>query len=34
VRYDQWLRFAVPLYLALVALGAIAIAVAVAIGLS
>jgi len=34
VRYDQWLRFALPLWLALVALGGVAIAVALAIGLS
>jgi uncharacterized ion transporter superfamily protein YfcC len=34
VRYEQWLRFVVPLYLALMALGALAIAVGVAIGLT
>ena len=34
VRYDQWLKFAVPLYLALMALGALAIAVAMGIGLA
>ncbi len=34
VRYDEWLRFAVPLYLLLMALGAVAIAVAMAIGLT
>jgi uncharacterized ion transporter superfamily protein YfcC len=34
VRYDVWLRFAVPLYLTLVALGGVAIAVAMGIGLS
>jgi len=34
VRYDRWLAFAVPLYLGLMALGAVAIAVAIAIGLT
>ncbi|MSR20129.1 MAG: YfcC family protein [Gemmatimonadetes bacterium] len=34
VHYDEWLRFAVPLYLMLMALGAIAIAVAMGIGLT
>jgi uncharacterized ion transporter superfamily protein YfcC len=34
VRYERWLAFAVPLYLALMALGAGAIAVATLIGLS
>lgn len=34
VRYEQWLRFAAPLYLILMALGAVAIAVAMAIGLT
>ncbi len=34
VRYDQWLKFALPLYLGLVVLGGVAIAVAVAIGLT
>lgn len=34
VRYDDWLAFAGPLYLALVALGGVAIAVAVGVGLS
>ena len=34
VRYDDWLRFAGPLYLALVGLGLVAIAVAVGVGLS
>ncbi len=34
VRYDEWVRFAGPLYLALVGLGGAAIAVAVAIGFS
>ena len=33
VRYDEWLRFAAPLYLALVGLGGIAVAVAVGIDL-
>ena len=32
VRYDEWLRFVLPLYAALLALGAVAIAVAIAIG--
>jgi uncharacterized ion transporter superfamily protein YfcC len=34
VRYDAWVRFAVPLYVALVVLGMAAIAVAVAVGLA
>ena len=33
VRYDRWLRFALPLYLALVAVGMVAILVAIAIGI-
>ncbi len=33
VRYEGWIRFAFPLYLALVLLGCVSIAVAVAIGL-
>jgi uncharacterized ion transporter superfamily protein YfcC len=33
VRYDQWVRFAGPLYLALVGLGGVAIAVAIGVGL-
>jgi len=34
VRYDEWVRFAGPLYLALVGLGGVAIAVAVSVGLA
>ena len=34
VRYEDWIKFTVPLYLALVALGAVAIAIAIAIGLA
>lgn len=34
VRYDEWIRFVAPLYLGLMALGAFAIAVGVAIGLA
>jgi uncharacterized ion transporter superfamily protein YfcC len=34
VRYDQWIRFAVPLWLGLMALGGVAVVVAIAIGLS
>jgi uncharacterized ion transporter superfamily protein YfcC len=34
VRYDDWLKFAGPIYLALVGLGMLAITVAVAVGLS
>ena len=34
VRYEAWMKFAGPLYLALVALGAVSIAVGIAIGLS
>jgi uncharacterized ion transporter superfamily protein YfcC len=34
VRYDEWVRFAGPLYLTLVGLGGAAIAVAVAVGFS
>jgi len=33
VRYEQWMRFTVPLYAALVTLGAVSIAVAIAINL-
>lgn len=33
VRFDRWLRFALPLYLLLVAIGAVAILIAIAIGL-
>ncbi|HET9947310.1 MAG TPA: Na+/H+ antiporter NhaC family protein [Longimicrobiales bacterium] len=33
VRYEQWLRFALPAYLALLALGGVAVAAAIAIGL-
>lgn len=33
VRYDRWLRFAMPLYLLLVAVGIVAILIAIAIGL-
>ena len=33
VRYEHWMRFTFPLYLALVALGGVSIAVAIAIGL-
>lgn len=33
VRYEEWMRFTFPLYLALVALGAVSIAIGVAIGL-
>ena len=34
VRYEEWMKFTVPLYLALVALGGVSIAVAIAIGLT
>jgi len=34
VRYEDWVKFAMPLYLALVALGAVSIAIAIAIGLA
>jgi uncharacterized ion transporter superfamily protein YfcC len=34
VRFEEWMRFAAPLYLALMALGAVAIAVGIAIGLA
>ena len=34
VRYEEWIKFAMPLYLALVALGAVSIAIAIAIGLA
>ncbi len=34
VRYEDWIKFTVPLYLALVALGAVSIAIAIAIGLA
>ncbi len=33
VRYDQWMRFAAPLYLVLVLLGAVSVAAAIAVGL-
>ena len=33
VRYEQWMKFTVPLYLGLVALGGISIAVAIAVNL-
>jgi uncharacterized ion transporter superfamily protein YfcC len=33
VRYEDWMRFTVPLYAALVALGGVSIAIAIAIGL-
>jgi uncharacterized ion transporter superfamily protein YfcC len=33
VRYEDWIKFTAPLYLALIALGAVSIAVAIAIGL-
>ena len=33
VRYDEWFRFAFPLYLALMLLGVLSIVVAIAIGL-
>jgi uncharacterized ion transporter superfamily protein YfcC len=33
VRYEDWMKFTVPLYAALVALGAVAIAIGIAIGL-
>ena len=34
VRYEEWIKFAMPLYLALVVLGALSIAIAIAIGLA
>ncbi|GMV04376.1 MAG: short-chain fatty acids transporter [Gemmatimonadota bacterium] len=34
VRYEEWMRFTAPLWLALMALGAVAVAVGIAIGLS
>lgn len=34
VRYEEWMRFTLPLWLALMALGAVAIAVGIAIGLA
>jgi hypothetical protein len=34
VRYDRWLAFVLPLYGGLMALGALAIAVAIAVGLT
>ncbi len=34
VSYEDWIKFAVPLYLALMALGAVSIAIAIAVGLS
>jgi uncharacterized ion transporter superfamily protein YfcC len=33
VRYEEWLRFALPLYLALLGLGAVAVLAAIGIGL-
>ncbi len=33
VRYEDWIKFTAPLYLALIALGAVSIAIAIAIGL-
>jgi len=33
VRYEDWIKFAIPLYLALIALGSLSIAIAIAIGL-
>ena len=34
VRFEDWMRFTLPLYLGLITLGAVAIAVAVGIGLN
>jgi uncharacterized ion transporter superfamily protein YfcC len=34
LRYDQWLRFVVPLYLLLLALGVAAVTIAMTIGLA
>ncbi len=34
VRYEDWVKFALPLYLALIALGAVSIAIAISIGLA
>jgi uncharacterized ion transporter superfamily protein YfcC len=34
VRYEDWMRFTVPLYVGLMVLGGIAIAVAIAVGLA
>ena len=34
VRFEDWIKCAAPLYLALMALGAVSIAIAIAIGLS
>jgi len=34
VRYDEWLRFLGPLYLLLFALGAVAVVVGIAVGLT
>jgi uncharacterized ion transporter superfamily protein YfcC len=34
VRYDRWLAFVLPLYLGLMAIGAVAVAIAIAIGLT
>jgi uncharacterized ion transporter superfamily protein YfcC len=34
VRYDQWIRFVVPMWAALTALGGAAILIALAIGLT
>jgi uncharacterized ion transporter superfamily protein YfcC len=33
VRFEEWIRFTVPLYLGLVALGAVSIAVGLALGI-
>jgi len=33
IRYDEWMKFTFPLYLALVALGAVSIAIAIGINL-
>ncbi len=33
VRYEDWIKFTLPLYLALIALGTVSIAIAIAIGL-
>ena len=34
VRYEEWMRFTAPLYLALMALGAVAVVVGIVIGLA
>jgi uncharacterized ion transporter superfamily protein YfcC len=34
VRYEDWFRFLMPLYLLLFALGAVAVGVGIAVGLS